>query len=237
MEKTQKVRPLASVAATKQVRSERTLMRLLDAAEELLQETGLGGLSIPEIVRRADSSVGGFYGRFRDKNELLRALEERHYQDLEARVDGLVDSRRWTGAPAAAIVQAAIHELVTVVRQRKAILRAFLWRATQDPDVREGFVAFQQGANVRFRELLLSECPEEFAHPDPELAIDFAVQAAFAFMQQQIVVGETRSGLRILSDDDLGQELTRMVCAYLGIKQLPTGTKIAPVGKQCIGGI
>jgi AcrR family transcriptional regulator len=237
METSPKTRRLASVAATKQVRSERTLMRLLDAAEELLQERGLSGLSIPEIVRRADSSVGGFYGRFRDKNELLRALEERQFRELEVLVDRLVDSRRWSGAPAAAIVAAATTELVRAVRERKEILGAFLWRATQDVGVREEGLAFRQGATVRLRELLLSECPGEFSHPDPELAIDLAVQTAFAFMQQHIVVGETRSGDRILSDEELAHELTRMVCAYVGIKALPEMAKDRHSGKQELGGI
>ncbi len=221
MEKTQKTRPLSSVAATKQVRSERTLMRLLDAAEELLEEKGLGALSIPEIVRRAGSSVGGFYGRFRDKNELLRALEERQFRELETRVDQLVDSRRWSGASASAIVTAATSELVSVVRERKAVLAAFLWRAAQDSEVLEEGLAFREQATVRVRELLLSECRDEFTHADPELAIDLAVQAAFAFMQQHIVVGETRSGDRVLSDEELAQELARMVCAYVGFSNLP----------------
>ncbi len=67
--------PLQAVTGPKQARSERTLQRLLDAAEVLIEEKGHAAVSIPEIARRARSSVGGFYARFRDKNELLRALE------------------------------------------------------------------------------------------------------------------------------------------------------------------
>ena len=235
MEKQKKVRRLSSVAATKQLRSERTLMRLLDAAEELLEEKGLGGLSIPEIIRRAGSSVGGFYGRFRDKNELLRALEERHFRELEARVDQLLDSRRWSGACAATIVTAATSELVTVVRERKAVLAAFLWRAAQDSEILEEGLAFRQLATVRVRELLLSECRDDFTHPDPELAIDLAVQAAFAFMQHHIVVGETRSGDRVLSDEELAQELARMVCAYVGFSNLPDETESPGSAQERLG--
>ena len=52
---------LDTVADKKQARSERTLYRLLDAAEALIVERGLAGLSIPEVARRAQSSVGGFH--------------------------------------------------------------------------------------------------------------------------------------------------------------------------------
>ena len=101
------------------------------------------------------------------------------------------------------------------------MLAAFLWRAVQDVDVREEGLAFREGVAVRIRQLLLSECSDEFSHPDPGLAIDLAVQAAFAFMQQHILLGETKSGDRVLSDEALGQELTRMVCAYVGVSSLP----------------
>ena len=60
---TQRPTQLASVTAPKQARSEQTLYRLLDAAQELIAAKGLADVSIPEIVRRAGSSVGGFYGR------------------------------------------------------------------------------------------------------------------------------------------------------------------------------
>src|SRR5215472_5444023 len=94
---------LETVSGPKQARSERTLQRLLDAAEALIKEKGHAAVSIPEIARRAHSSVGGFYARFRDKNELLRALEERHFRELEQRVEALADASRWENAPTTAI--------------------------------------------------------------------------------------------------------------------------------------
>src|SRR5437762_2039906 len=48
---------LESVSGPKQARSERTLYRLLDAAEALIVEQGLGGLSIPAVARRPGSRV------------------------------------------------------------------------------------------------------------------------------------------------------------------------------------
>src|ERR1700740_2853619 len=119
---------LLTVSGPKQARSERSLYRLLDAAEALIVEQGLAGLSIPEVVRRAGSSVGGFYARFRDKNELLRALEERFFLELQSWLDALADERRWIGAPVRDIVAAAVDELVTVSEGRRALIRAFLFR-------------------------------------------------------------------------------------------------------------
>lgn len=210
---------LESVSGPKQARSERTLLRLLDSAEALINERGLAGLSIPEVVRRAKSSVGGFYARFRDKNELLRALEERFFRELDVRVDALLDLERWQDVPTSVVIDAAVAELVAVVRERQQLVAAFLFRAIQDSAIRDEGVAFRQQVSERVRDLLLRERFDEFNHPDPELALDLAVQAAFSFMQQHVLLGETRSGNRLLSDADLTRELARLVRSYVGIAE------------------
>src|SRR5499433_1449462 len=110
---------LETVSGPKQARSERTLQRLLDAAEALIKEKGHAAVSIPEIARRAGSSVGGFYARFRDKNELLRALEERHFIEILQRVEALADASRWQQAATIDIVEAAVAELVNSTRERR----------------------------------------------------------------------------------------------------------------------
>ncbi len=214
---------LETVSGPKQARSERTLYRLLEAAEALINEKGLADVSIPEIVRRANSSVGGFYARFRDKSELLRALEERFYGELEQRVEGLVDPERWRGVSTRAIVQAAVAELVTVTRERERMLGAFLVRAVQDPTVREDALRFRRRVTERF-EVLLLDRRTEFGHRDPVLAIDLGIQTAFAFMQQHILVGETRVADRTLSDGELQLELTELLLAYLGVREVARAT-------------
>lgn len=208
--------PLETVSGPKQARSERTLYRLLDAAEALINERGLAAVSIPEIVRRAGSSVGGFYARFRDKNELLRALEERFYAELEQRVEGLADPGRWEGVPTRFIVEAAVAELVTVVRERGRMLSAFLFLAVQDPGVREDAVRFRRRVTERFERLLLGR-ESEFGHRDPGFAIDLGIQATFAFMQQHILLGETRVADRALSDGELQREWAQLLLGYLGV--------------------
>jgi len=213
----QAVVQLQTVTGPKQARSERTLQRLLDAAQELIKEKGHAAVSIPEIARRARSSVGGFYARFRDKNELLRALEERHFIELEQRVEALADARRWVNAPTVAIVEAAVAELVTVTRERRQMIAAFLVRAIEDPVIREGGLRFRRRVEQRLSALLLPR-RAEMSHPDPALAIDLAIQTAFALMQQHVLIEETQVGGRRLSDDELRRELATMFLRYVGIR-------------------
>ncbi len=208
---------MRSVSGPKQARSEKTLYRLLEAAEELIAEKGLAGLSIPEVARRAKSSVGGFYARFRDKNELLKALEERHFQHLSDHLDAVANNARWENATAAEIVRGAVDELVDITNFHRHMMVAFLFRSIQDPNVREDALRFRREAEERIRNLLLTRC-EDIDHPDPSLAIDLGIQTAFALMQQHVLVESTRAGGRKLSDEELKNEISTIFLRYVGIK-------------------
>ena len=209
-------RPLSSVSRPKQARSEQTLYRLLDAAEELIQEKGLADVSIPEIVRRAGSSVGGFYARFKDKNELLRALEERFLQRLDEQVVELADPGHWQRATTAEIVASCINELVSTYRAERNMISAFLVRAAADVEIRKEGMRFRQRVESRISELLLTR-RDEISHPQPEVAIDLAVQLAFGLMLQNVIFGDLRAGDRVLDDAMIETELTRNFLAYVGI--------------------
>ena len=208
--------PLQTVAGPKQARSERTLQRLLDAAQTLTEQKGHAAVSIPEIARRARSSVGGFYARFRDKNELLRALEERHFIEVWQRLEALADARRWENVSTAQMVEAAVSELVSVTRERRRLIAAFLVSAIQDPVIREGGLRFRRRVEERIRALLLPR-RSEMDHPDPALAIDLGVQTAFALMNHHVLIEKTEAGGRPVSDEELQRELTTMFLRYVGI--------------------
>jgi AcrR family transcriptional regulator len=207
---------LETVSGPKQARSERSLYRLLDAAEALIVERGLGALSIPEVTRRARSSVGGFYARFRDKNELLRALEERFFRQVQVRLDALADERRWEGRPVADVIAAAVRELVAVTEERRELIRAFLFRATQDVKIRDDAIRFRNRAAERVAALLVAKAPS-FRHPDPVVAIDLGVQFAFALMNQHVLLDGTHAAGRRLGREELEREIGRMFLAYVGI--------------------
>jgi AcrR family transcriptional regulator len=224
---------LQTVNGPKQARSERTLQRLLDVAEALIKEKGHAAVSIPEIARRARSSVGGFYARFRDRNELLRALEERHFIEVSRRVDALADAGRWENASTAEIVEAAVAELVTTTRERRHMIAAFLVRAIEDPVIRAGGLHFRRTVEERISALLLAR-RDEMSHPDPALAIELGIQTAFALMEQHVLIEETQAGGRALSDEELMRELTTMFLRYVGIQPgvAPRGPKKRPAPKR-----
>lgn len=202
----------------KQPRSERTQERLLRSAEKLILEKGLADASVPEIARRAGSSVGGFYARFPDKHALLRVLEERFFAEMLTRVAKLADAGRWGEARIAEIVSACAGELVAVFRERRNLIAAFLHTSTRDPELLAEAIRFRATTAERIATLLLPR-QHELSHPDPRLAIDLGVQFAFALMLQLVLIGDVRAGGRVLSDRELQAEIERNFLAYIGAPQ------------------
>jgi AcrR family transcriptional regulator len=62
------------VRPVKQPRGRRTRDRLLSAGQKLICQRAIDALSVADIARAADCSVGAFYLRFSDKDAFFRAL-------------------------------------------------------------------------------------------------------------------------------------------------------------------
>jgi AcrR family transcriptional regulator len=98
--------------------------RILDAAFELLHETGPGSLSIRAIAERAGVSHMGVYTYFDNRDALLAAVRDRQRRRLEARQEELLEQAR-AGDVCDAIRQALmIH--VNFAREHPRAYRLFM---------------------------------------------------------------------------------------------------------------
>jgi len=203
------------VRPPQQARSRRTLDRILDAAEGLAAEKGIDDAPIGEIVRRAGSSVGAFYARFRDKDGLVHALYDRYYAEAVATADEALDPERWEGAGVAEVLSAVIAFLVSIYREQRGLIRAFAVHNHRNAE----FAARQQRLSHHVGEgltALLLARRAEIGHPDPDTAARFGLALVFGALETTILFGEMRA-VPALSDDSLAAELTRAYLAYLGV--------------------
>ena len=206
------------VQVPQQTRSRKTMNRILDVSQSLLEEKGFDELTIAEIVQRANCSVGAFYGRFRDKEALLHALDERFFQEFITESEVILDARRWEGKPIAEIIEVVIAFLVGVYGKQIGVLRALTLRARLNHDVRFG--EREQTAwelFPRLQELLLARA-DEIAHPNPELAVRLGFLQVFYALREVLLWEHLKSGFSI-SNDQLVSELTCSYLAYLGAVQ------------------
>jgi AcrR family transcriptional regulator len=201
----------------RQGRSQETLDRLLDAAEELLMTRGFDEITVPEIVERAESSVGAFYARLKDKDGLLHALHQRACDDTYATMEKGLDPADWEGANVAEIVEVFVASLVELNRQRLGLLLAVLGRARVDVELHNRHEAMRRYTRQRLTNLLLAR-REEIRHPNLGAACDFAIRQIYAVTRTEIYGLGGGFGGDPLPEDYVVRELTRSVLSYLGVR-------------------
>lgn len=209
------------VRTAKQTRGQRTVGRLLDAAEELISEKGIEDTTVADVAARAGCSVGAFYHHFRDKGALLRVLLDRLGQEFRETMRAAVDPGRWEGATIAEILEAYLQFAIEMGRERAGLQRAKLVLAFRDPAFGEKSFELQRELGVRLRALLLAR-KGEVGHRDPSLAIDFALEQLRSMLMMRLDGPLLRAGLESTSDADFVREAIESVCAYMQIPPPPT---------------
>jgi len=219
-------RMLEWIRPPQQERTRQALGRMLDAAEALVAEKGFDDAGIAEIAQRSDSSVGGFYRRFEDKQGLLQALHERFCAEARATAEVALDPVRWAGASVVEIINQFTAFLVQIYREREGLFRAFLLCGSTDAAVRERTQLLFQFLAQRLN-ALLDRRREEIRHPDPELAASAGLQVLIGTLNHVVLVQPPALGL---SDERLPTELGRVFVSYLGagtLRTIPKGKRIS----------
>lgn len=116
-----------------QERSRATVERIVAATTELLVERGPEGVTIHDIVERADSSIGSFYARFDDRDAAVRYVQERFWQEAEALWMDYLDAAQWDECSALGIVARVIRQYVRTMMADRGKFRPFLLQALDDP--------------------------------------------------------------------------------------------------------
>ncbi len=73
----------APARAPRQARGRERREQLLDAAAAIIAESGLAAVSMHAAAQRAGASIGSVYHFFRDRDQMLDALAERHDEQLK----------------------------------------------------------------------------------------------------------------------------------------------------------
>ncbi len=108
--------PIAQPAHTRSRDKQATRQRLLDAAETVFADKGYHGAVVDDIIQASDSSKGGFYFHFPNKEAIFLALIEALTPKLEAAVDRAIASE---SDPVAQLDAALRVALETFSRHRR----------------------------------------------------------------------------------------------------------------------
>lgn len=222
--------------APQQARSRESLNKLLRAAQEVLGQKGLEGATIPVIAQHAGLTPGAVYRRFRDKDALLEAVILRMLkrQDEGIRAALTLDMARQIPLPVFA--EQFIHSMLVSYRRQAGMIRAmrqFSQARLHTPFFRRA--ARLEVAAYRYLVELFLEHREEIQHPEPRIAVSFAVMALISTLMELVVAeGDLRVWKTLLPQDDaaLKVELSRAFLSYLGVKQKSAGNQEPQVGSR-----
>lgn len=201
---------MTHIIPPQQERSTRFLMRVLEAAERILRRDGAAGLTMPAVALEAGVSVGGIYRRFQTKQDLLRAIKDRHLGRSEQVM--------------ATAMEGDLHSLGEVVR---VFLTTLIRDSGAGSESLFGVIMESQGDDGVMRargqvsverqraafDRALRPFRHEITHPEPDLAIDMAFLIAISVFMRR-VKKDALAGSPI-GWTDLRRELARAMSAYL----------------------
>jgi AcrR family transcriptional regulator len=203
----------------RQARSEASLGRLVQAAEEVLREKSFDEAGLAEIAARAGVTTGVFYGRFAGKDALLRHLEERVYEAQAVFVGAQVERLATdTAAPLSSLVFDLLAGATAFYREHRGTLRALDLRARSDRALR----ARMDEANRRTLGALapiVEARRGEIRHPGPSQAFPFAMLLVGNTLREAVLFDTPWLAEAGWSDQKLARELTRAFLAYLGVEE------------------
>ncbi|MBX3026160.1 TetR/AcrR family transcriptional regulator [bacterium] len=204
------------VKLPRQARSQEKLERFIAAAERLINERGFQATSVPEIAREAGCSVGLFYTRFRDKQELLRYLFEHYLGEAVATARAVLRPERFRDVPAAELVRQAVAGMVRIHRARPGLVYAFYEMVPVDPVLGARVLEVHREIEALARDALAAR-GDEIGHSDAELAARFGIRLVVGVLQQRALASRTMPAGDDLTWQQVNDELVRALLAYLGL--------------------
>ena len=205
------------VIEPRQERSRRTLDRLLDAAQQVLAESGAEGATVPRIAERAGMSVGVVDRRFRDKDALLRAVYERFFETTLEANRAALDPARWRRKSARSILASVVRGMVRGHAMHRALLRALIVFADThaDAEFRNRIVELNAAAAAQVLTLLQAR-RSQIAHPELERAVGFVLIVVASVLSRWVHPDSDRL-LPYHDETALSDELVAMAARYLGV--------------------
>lgn len=197
-----------SVNQPKQARSVRYLERVVEAASELVNKSGIDALTMTALTQGADLSVGGIYRYFTTKIELLRFVKDYFLSQFELEVKEAFEAET---ASIADVVDILFDLHITRMEGKENFWRFIINPPDADP------VMIERGREA-IRKIESVFCEAGLRHQDkmqrknPEAVLRNAYHFAFSILTLRLRYSTASSAF---AWRNLRVEGTRAIIAYL----------------------
>lgn len=202
-----------------QARSRESTRKLLKAAAEVLGQRGVEGTTIPRIARHAGLTPGAVYRRFADKDALIETMIIGILERSNERLQKALTPEMARRIPLPVLADQLIETMIVSYRSNPRLLNALRHFAQGRTKAR--FLAKVRRIEMRtLRHVadVLLEHRHAIRHPDPEMAVFFAVAMLIGTLTELVLIDhDMKSWKTVLPTDheSLKAELTRMFLNYL----------------------
>lgn len=203
------------VKPPRQERSQETQQRIVDAAQRMMEHgKAFHEIGVAELVKEAQSSVGAFYSRFRDKDALLRVLQaELNRQGFATAAETFAKVGE-AEVSIDVLVRAFVQLAVAACREQHGLRRALLVEMARDKGLRDRAAELSSETCAGLSRLLAARFPSAPV-ARVELAVDIAHRMVYGLLDQKLLFDLDSPTARTVDDDALVTEVTTALCAYL----------------------
>lgn len=193
-----------------QARSKATVDTILEATTRILKKQGFDGLSTNAVASQAGVSIGSLYQYFPNKESLVRALIDRHMEDMNAAI--FAELKRVAEMPMAQAARAVVELTI-----RAHAVDPELHRVLTEQVPRIGKLSRLREMDELMHRMvagLLAARKRDLAIRDPDLAAFILVSTIEAVIHRAALLYPAR-----LRDPRLVEETTLLVTRYLGVSE------------------
>lgn len=200
----------AHVLKPQQQRSRAALVKIVEAAEQLLRTSSIADFSMAAVAEAAGLPVGNIYRRFRGKDELLQAIKEDAIARIENAVTERLSRERFQDIPS--LIRGIVGAVSEAYSRDEGLHRFLFNRSISDPVLTEIGSSGRRRIFAYYRDALLGLLPEE----SPERA-EMLVRVSFHLLSAAMAGKACADDwtLTDLSWNVLGAEISTAAIAYL----------------------
>lgn len=217
---------LNRAAPAKQSRSKATRDRLLQSGQQLLTERSYDGLTLQDVARGGNCSIGAFYHHFVNKDVFYTALVERSVSQVREGLFTKLRADDFSSMPVAAVMHAVVGFVAQAFRAHQGVVRAVQKTAMDDPEAWNPIRELGHDITDHVIALLTSEakCERDL---DP-FAVAFAMQVIYSTLLNAVINhpgSQAESERRVplqLESEAIVKHLTHVAVQYLASPIPPT---------------
>jgi AcrR family transcriptional regulator len=208
----------------RQLRSEETFDRMVNAGHVLIERHGgFDHVAVSEVILLANTSVGAFYGRFKDKDSFIDTVLSVVFSQLidnATEVFGAMQANS-EQLSAAQVTQGLVTHYVQMCRDNCGLFRASLRHfASLNPDSNP-MRALSRHIHERFVPVLLQKLVADAQRKGQSAsALEADIRVALQMMVGTLVhIMLTNPGPMYLQNDDMDAQLFKLMSRVLDLRE------------------